>query len=317
MVRERNGLMEVEVILHQMLQLFIMMFLGYLLYKVKLIDGDLIKKLTKLLLHVTLPAMILASVLEQEGSEKDIGAVAEVFAVGVIVYVLLPLISILVVKLMHLPKKDQGLYAFMMAYSNVGFMGFPLMDALFGKTAVFYAGIINIAFNISVFTLGVILMHIGHSDNKKTLEWKKLMTPGISISLLSIIFYLLDVALPEDVVSVVSSVGNVTTPLAMILIGATLATMNFRAIFNDWHVYPFAAVRQIVLPLIFWPILSFFIRDTFILSVVYILLLLPIANTSVLFAMEYDGNEQLAAKSVFITTVLAIVTVPLMLMICG
>ena len=103
----------------------------------------------------------------------------------------------------------------------------------------------------------------------------------------------------------------------MILIGATLATMNFRAIFNDWHVYPFAAVRQIVLPLIFWPILSFFIRDTFILSVVYILLLLPIANTSVLFATEYDGNEQLAAKSVFITTVLAIVTVPLMLMICG
>ena len=198
----------------------------------------------------------------------------------------------------------------MMAYSNIGFMGFPLMNALFGKTAVFYAGIINVAFNISVFTLGVVLMQIGRREDRKGLEWKKLLTPGVSISLLSIVFYLLDVALPADIVSVVSSVGNVTTPLAMILIGATLATMNFRSIFNDWHVYPFAAVRQIVLPLIFWPVLNFFIRDTFILSVVYILLLLPIAT-------EYDGNEQLAAKSVFITTVLAIVTVPLMLTICG
>ncbi len=309
--------MEVEVILHQMLQLFIIMFLGYILYKVKLIDRDMIKKLTKLLLHVTLPAMILASVLEQEDSQRDIGAVAEVFAVGAAVYILLPLAGILVVKLMRLPKKDQGLYAFMLAYSNIGFMGFPLMDALYGKTAVFYAAIINIAFNISVFTLGVILMQIGRREDRKGLEMKKLLTPGVSISLLSVVFYLLNLRLPEDIVSVVSSVGNVTTPLAMILIGATLATMDFRSIFNDWHVYPFAAVRQMLLPLIFWPVLHFFIRDTFILSVVYILLLLPIANTSVLFATEYDGNEQLAAKSVFITTALAIVTVPLMLMICG
>lgn len=309
--------MEVEVILHQMLQLFIIMFLGYILYKVKLIDRDMIKKLTKLLLHVTLPAMILASVLEQEDSQRDISAVAEVFAVGAAVYILLPLAGILVVKLMRLPKKDQGLYAFMLAYSNIGFMGFPLMDALYGKTAVFYAAIINIAFNISVFTLGVILMQIGRREDRKGLEMKKLLTPGVSISLLSVVFYLLNLRLPEDIVSVVSSVGNVTTPLAMILIGATLATMDFRSIFNDWHVYPFAAVRQMLLPLIFWPVLHFFIRDTFILSVVYILLLLPIANTSVLFATEYDGNEQLAAKSVFITTALAIVTVPLMLMICG
>lgn len=307
--------MEIGIILHQMLQLFLMIFLGYFLYKIGLIDGDFIKKLTKLLLNVTLPAMILASVLEQEG-ERNMGIVAEVFAVGIAVYVLLPVVGVLLIKLMRFPKEDQGLYAFMMAYSNVGFMGFPLMDALYGQTAVFYAAIINIVFNISVFTCGVMLMNLGKSERKAKLEWKKLLTPGVSVSLLSVVVYLLDMSWPKDLVSVVSSVGNVTTPLAMVLIGATLATMNIRSIFNDWHVYPFAVVRQVLLPLAFWPVLKFFIADSFVLAVVYILLLMPIANTSVLFATEYDGNEQLAAKSVFITTFLSVLTVPLMLTLC-
>lgn len=307
--------MEIEIILHQMLQLFIIMFLGYVLHKVKLIDHDFIKKLTKLLLNVTLPATIFSSVLQQE-SERDMGAVGEVFLIGVAVYVVLPVVSLLAVKLMRLPKKDRSLYAFMMTYSNIGFMGFPLMDALYGQTAVFYAAIINIIFNISVFTCGVLMMNAGKDGGNTKLKWRNLLSPGVSVSTLSVAVYLLNISFPEDIKSVVSSVGNITTPLAMILIGATLATMDVKSIFNDWHVYFYSAVKQIVIPLLFWPALKFLIHDPFILAVVFILILMPVANTSVLFATEYDGDEKLAAKTIFITTVMSIVTVPLLLMIC-
>ena len=307
--------MEIEIILHQMLQLFIIMFLGYALHKVKLIDHDFIKKLTKLLLNVTLPATIFSSVLQQE-SERDMGAVGEVFLIGVAVYVVLPVVSLLAVKLMRLPKKDRSLYAFMMTYSNIGFMGFPLMDALYGQTAVFYAAIINIIFNISVFTCGVLMMNAGKDGGNTKLKWRNLLSPGVSVSTLSVAVYLLNISFPEDIKSVVSSVGNITTPLAMILIGATLATMDVKSIFNDWHVYFYSAVKQIVIPLLFWPALKFLIHDPFILAVVFILILMPVANTSVLFATEYDGDEKLAAKTIFITTVMSIVTVPLLLMIC-
>ena len=307
--------MEIEIILHQMLQLFIIMFLGYVLHKVKLIDHDFIKKLTKLRLNVTLPATIFSSVLQQE-SERDMGAVGEVFLIGVAVYVVLPVVSLLAVKLMRLPKKDRSLYAFMMTYSNIGFMGFPLMDALYGQTAVFYAAIINIIFNISVFTCGVLMMNAGKDGGNTKLKWRNLLSPGVSVSTLSVAVYLLNISFPEDIKSVVSSVGNITTPLAMILIGATLATMDVKSIFNDWHVYFYSAVKQIVIPLLFWPALKFLIHDPFILAVVFILILMPVANTSVLFATEYDGDEKLAAKTIFITTVMSIVTVPLLLMIC-
>ena len=307
--------MEIEIILHQMLQLFIIMFLGYVLHKVKLIDHDFIKKLTKLLLNVTLPATIFSSVLQQE-SEREMGAVGEVFLIGVAVYVVLPVVSLLAVKLMRLPKKDRSLYAFMMTYSNIGFMGFPLMDALYGQTAVFYAAIINIIFNISVFTCGVLMMNAGKDGGNTKLKWRNLLSPGVSVSTLSVAVYLLNISFPEDIKSVVSSVGNITTPLAMILIGATLATMDVKSIFNDWHVYFYSAVKQIVIPLLFWPALKFLIHDPFILAVVFILILMPVANTSVLFATEYDGDEKLAAKTIFITTVMSIVTVPLLLMIC-
>ncbi len=307
--------MEIEIILHQMLQLFLMMSLGYLLYKVKLIDSEFIKKLTKLLLNVTLPATILASVLEQD-AKRDMSAVAETFAVSVGIYIVLPLVSLIAVRLMRLPKQDRNLYAFMMTYSNVGFMGFPLIDALFGQTAVFYAAILNIVFNVSVFTCGVVMMNAGR-ENGANFKWKNLLSPGVSISVLSIVIYLLNIHFPEDITSAVASVGAVTTPLAMIVIGATLATMEIRAVFNDWRVYLYSVVKQVLLPLLLWPVLKLVIADTFILEIVFVLILMPVANTSVLFATEYGGNEKLAAKTIFITTVMSMVTIPLLLLICN
>ena len=101
----------------------------------------------------------------------------------------------------------------------------------------------------------------------------------------------------------------------MILIGANLAAMDLKSIFNDWHVYVYSVVKQAVLPLLLWPVLKLCVPDEFILNIIYILILMPVANTSVLFATEFGGNEHLAAKTVFITTVMSIVTVPLLLMV--
>ena len=145
---------------------------------------------------------------------------------------------------------------------------------------------------------------------------KNLLSPGVSISVMSIVVYFMNIPFPQDIRAVVSSVGGITTPLAMILIGATLATMELKSIFSDWHVYFYSLVKQVFVPLLLWPVLKLCISDEFILSVVYILILMPVANTSVLFATEYGGDEKLAAKTVFITTVMSIVTVPLLLMIC-
>ena len=137
--------MNVSVILSQMTQLFLLIFLGFFLYKVHILSKPLNQGLTKLILHVTLPAMIFSSVLEQ-ADRPPLSEVLSVFVIAAVLNFLLPFFCLLIVKLLRFPYKEQGLYAFMAAFSNIGFMGFPVLNALYGEIGLFYGGIFNIIF---------------------------------------------------------------------------------------------------------------------------------------------------------------------------
>lgn len=309
--------MEISVILSQMIQLFLILALGYFLFKIGLFNKDMNRRITRLLLDVTLPATILNSVLSQ--TQRPSGnSVWMAFLIAGVMYLALPVISYLLVKLLRLPKDDQGMYMFMSTYGNVGFMGFPVIQAVFGAESVFYTAIFNVIFNISCFSLGIVMIHYGDRRNteKVTFSWHALVSPSTISSLAAVLIYVLDIHFPEILCSTVNTIGNVTTPLAMMLIGSTLATMNPREIFSDWHVYPFAVIRQFLLPLLLWPLLSKLVTDSWLLGITFVLFIMPSANTCVLFATKYHRNEQLAAKTVFITTFLSMLTVPLLLFLC-
>lgn len=307
--------MDISVILHQMVQLFIVIGIGYLLFKVKMIGVEFNRQATKLLVNCTMPATIMSSVLAQP-AERDLSIVFKVFGISLVIYILLPVLAILVVKLIRIPKEQQGLYMFMTTFSNVGFMGFPVVGSIFGDTAVFYAAMLNIIFTIANFTYGVVQMNYGTvSSGGKLFKWKNLLSPGLIFSVLSVLVYVASVTFPADVVSVIDTLGSLTTPMAMLLIGSTLATMDIRSVINEKRVYAFIPFRQIIVPVIVWGILRLFVRDTLILGVMTVLLLMPVANNSVLFATMFEKDEQLAAKTVFISTVFSIVSVPLMLYI--
>lgn len=307
--------MDISVILHQMVQLFIVIGIGYLLFKVKMIGVEFNRQATKLLVNCTMPATIMSSVLAQP-AERDLSIVFKVFGISLVIYILLPVLAILVVKLIRIPKEQQGLYMFMTTFSNVGFMGFPVVGSIFGDTAVFYAAMLNIIFTIANFTYGVVQMNYGTvSSGEKLFKWKNLLSPGLIFSVLSVLVYVAGVTFPADVVSVIDTLGSLTTPMAMLLIGSTLATMDIRSVINEKRVYAFIPFGQIIVPVIVWGILRLFVRDTLILGVMTVLLLMPVANNSVLFATMFEKDEQLAAKTVFISTVFSIVTVPLMLYI--
>lgn len=309
--------MEIIVILHQMVQLFILIALGYLLYRVGIIDKDFNKKLTRLVLDCTLPLMVLSSVLEQP-AERDYAAVLEMIAISAAIYIILPLIAFVIVKLMRFPGSQQGMYMMMMTYGNVGFMGFPVLNAMYGSTAVFYAAILNIVFNISVFSAGIVMVNYGGGRGERSGSFlKSLMSPGTVIAVFSVAVYFSGIIFPDDIVSVCSSVGSMTSPLAMILIGATLATMDIKSVFNDWHIYIFALAKQIALPVIMWLILRVFVGDEMLLGLCTVLMMMPTANICVMMANLYDRDDRLAAKGIFITTLFSMISIPLMLYFIG
>lgn len=300
--------MDIMVVINQMIQLFLVITLGYILNKLGIFDQTLNRKLTTLLLSVTTPAMILNSVLANENN-ASLSEVAMVFIVVIVVFTVLPILSYVLVKIMRIPKQQQGLYMFMTVFSNIGFMGFPVLQAIFGDASVFYAAIFNMGFNLLVFTMGVIMMNHG-TEKRINLSVKNVLTPGVIASIIALIIYFTKISFPVVIVNTCSMVGNITTPIAMLLIGSTLANMPIKEVFNDFRIYPYTFIKQILIPIVSFPILVFFIKDTYLLGITFIVVSMPVANSAVLFATEYGGDIKLAAKSVFLTTLVSVASIP-------
>lgn len=306
--------MDITVIVQQLIQLFLMLFLGYFLCKLGIFDRHTNKKMTKLCLNVTTPCLVLNSVLQQTG-ERNYQLIALTFAVALVYYAVMPFIGWLLCKILRLPRQSHGLYMFMAVFENIGFMGIPLINAIYGSEGVLYTAIFNICFSLASYSYGPVMLSVG-TDRKSKVDLKNILSPGTVLSVITIVIYLSGLKLPGIISGVVSSVGAITSPMAMMLTGAALALTDIRTVFTDRHVYPFLALRQLIFPLIVFPLLALIIKDPVLLGVVFILTIMPCASNSVLFATNYKNDESLAARTVFISTLCSLVTIPVLVMFC-
>ena len=315
-------MINMTVLINQLIQLFIIICLGFIAYKSKALDEYSTKILNKFVLNITLPFMTIDSVLSMK-QRPESSEFTLLFGSSIIFYLIMPVIAFIVVKIMmktmHIIGSRQGAYMFMMIFSNVGFMGFPILQAACGAggdTAVFYAAILNIFFNISAFSYGVII--IGYGDTKRaTLKLKSLISPAIISSVLAIFIYLLDIHFQATIESVIDTVGGLTSPLAMILVGATLASIKLADVFDEWRIYVFTIIKQILLPIILYPVFRFFLGTGLLFNVMFIEFLMPAANTALMISSEYGADTKFVSKTIFITTALSLITIPLTIYLCG
>lgn len=302
--------MDITILITQMIELFIIMFLGYLIYKLKVVDDHFVTGLSGLIIKVSLPAMILASVLNLTERQSTYDVMIALGVAASLFFVLLPVAGLLIAKALRVKKSQLGLYTFMATYSNVGFMGFPIIKALSGDVGLFYAAIFNLIFNLSIYTFGVWLMNRDKAE-KSGFDFKLLLSPGVIISVLAIAIYFANIKFPSIINETVDMVGSITSPAAMLVIGCTLAKMDIKSVFSDWRIYPWTIIKQLVIPLLLWIPFTMIIKNEMLLTVSFVLSTMPIANSAVLFANLYGGDTELAAKSVFITTLISLVSVPL------
>lgn len=301
--------MDIKVVIGQMIVLFALMGLGFLLYRVNILDLNTNSKLTSLVLSVTTPCMVLNSVLCTK-KYSDPQTIFTILGIAVITYIVTPFIGILINKLLRAPTNQTGLYVFMTVFSNIGFIGYPIMKAIFGNDSVFHTSLFGMVFNIMLFTLGVYLIGIGQQGNNK-LNLKNLITPGVICSFLALILYLLHLRAPQIVTDFTSMIGDMTTPLAMIIIGVTLGAMNIREVFNELRVYIYTIIKQLILPVITYPIIVFLIKDNYLRGLTLVMLSMPVGSSAVLFTNKYGGDSELAAKTIFMTTLISVFTIPL------
>ena len=303
--------MDTNVIVSQMIILFLILALGYFIFKIKLVDDNFTKQLSALVIKVTMPALLLSSVLDIT-ERQPLRDVLTSFGIAVaLFFIVMPIVGFLLAKLFRVKRNSTGLYVFMATFSNVGFMGFPVISALAGEVGLFYAAIYNLVFNVAVFTLGVWLVNHDKDGESSGFDIKLLMSPGVIAALLAIALYFMNIKLPVLLCDTIRSVGSMTSPSAMLIIGCTLAKMDVKTVFSDWRLYPWTLIKQIVIPILLWIPLAMIIKNEILLTVTFILFLMPVANNAVLFANTYNGDEELAARSVFLTTLFSLLTVPI------
>jgi len=298
--------MNIQVILHQIAVLFVLIAVGFLFGKFKVLTQDGNKALSKFVLFIALPCTVLNSVFEIE---------ADITISSTLYFMLMSLLSIVIAFAIAVPlilllsgkKGDRGLLSFMSVFSNSGFMGFPVVIALFGSASAFYVALFNIPFNAIVFSLGIFMI----AGKGGRFDPKILLNPTLITCILSVAIALTGPQIPFVITEAIRITGNITTPGAMIVIGASLAFIPLKSVFSDWRIAPVTLIKLIIVPVITWLILKQFITDEFILGVLVVIACMPTAAMSAMLALEYGGNERTASAGIFTTTLLSAISVPL------
>ena len=211
-------------------------------------------------------------------------------------------------------ERKRGVFCFMLMFSNCGFMGYPVLGALLGQEAIFYTAIYNISFNILLYTLGIKLLQSGKNQSTG-FDWKLIINPGIVASLLGILLFVTGIRLPEFISDSIESVGNVCTPLSMIVIGSMLSLLSLRKTFGDYKIYILAIVRLLVLPFIIFTLLKYILKieDLWLITIPVIIAGMPVASNAAMMAEAYKSDGELASQGILITTLLSCISIPLLI----
>lgn len=272
--------------------------------------------LTKIVMNITCPAMILDSVL----SNTDLPAAASILnilLISVLAYLVLLAASWLAPKLYRTPRNQLGAHQFTIAFGNTGFIGFAVVGAIVGSNAVLYASMYNIVFNLLVFSAGAyfITASSGAKVSNRTRVNRMLVqlrSPAMIACYLALALALGGVTDTQGIAGrTCSMLGAMTPPATMLVVGSTLAKYDFREMLGNWRVYPTALLRLIGAPLVFWLVGGLLTQDTHLLGVLALENGMPTATVGTMLCLLYGGDLKTMSQTTFVTTVLSVVTIPL------
>ena len=290
--------------------LFIMAAVGFVCCKVKIYSDKTAKATTDLLFYVIIPCLIVESFIDMEYSSEMLKKFLISLALGFATH----FIAILINLPFFSKKKDinNAIYKFGSIYGNVGFMALPLANAILGAEGVFYCASGVIAFNVISFTHGVAVM----SKEEKGFDFKRLiLNPGVLSVVVGMPLFLLQVKLPTIIVQPISGIAALNTPIAMIIFGTFLAKTDLKTMFTDKKIYLVALMKLLVLPLIVLAAYKLCGVTGTLLTACTITASVPSANNTTMFAAKFGHDASLASKTVSLTSIMSILTLPVIIAI--
>lgn len=288
----------------------ILVLLGAIASKFKLLDDRINRGMSEVLIHIVTPCLIISN-LQVESSADNIKGILIVFGITSLIYIVSIIISSILFRKSE--KYDYRVLRFMSTYANCGYMGFPLVQGILGDKGAFYVVAVIAVFNLFTFTHGVILMK--KSDEKFTL--KGLISPALIAVLLGMIFLVFRIHLPNILKSPLSMMASLNTPLAMLVAGYNIDKTKLKHIKNIPRIIEVLIYKLIFIPIIVTLIMSVVTLPSLIKLVIIITSACPSATVGVIFSVKYDRDSKFASTIFALSTVLIVVTLPLIILIAN
>lgn len=299
--------MDIFVIFQTMLKLFFMLILGYVLFRCHIFDEHTNKKISALIVNCTSPLLIISSIAGVESDNKSI--VFLLMGAGVLMYLGFIVVGKIINRVLRFPKQDWPVYECMVVFANTGFMGYPVLISVFGQESVFYASLLHMAFNLFIYTYAIMCL-TKKSDDKFTFNAKQLLTPGIILLFVAIFIYIFDIQLPGVVLETVNSIGGLTSPLSMMMIGSSLALYPIKESLTDWRSYLFAGVRLFVMPFITMLVCRLLNINSYYANIAIVTNAMPVASMVLMMATQYNANKEIVTRNIIVSTLLSVITIP-------
>lgn len=362
------------VMLQQMIVMFLMMAVGYLCYRKQILTEEVSRKVSAIVVNVANPCMILSSALtDQQMQGKEL---VQTLAIVVTMYVFLLVMAQLLPRILCIQKESRGAYAAMTVFANIGFMGFPVLAAMYGNGALLYGAVFQIPFNILIYTYGVAVLtrkpgacvkaepnvkaevdvkteqdvkveqDVKAEPNGKTGERqdaqgitaavngkseniengseqqgklqgtveivKKIFNIGVIACITAMLLYFLQTPVPSFLQAFITNLGNLTAPLSMMIIGASLAQMPLKELFLDKKLLLFSLVKLLLLPAVWMIMVNRVAEQEILRGVCLVMMATPAGSMTAMLAQQYGGDYETASRGVALTTVLSVITMPLL-----
>lgn len=368
------------VMLQQMIVMFLMMAVGYLCYRKQILTEEVSKKVSAIVVNVANPCMILSSALtDQQMQGKEL---VQTLAIVVMMYAFLLVVAQLLPRILCIQKESRGAYAAMTVFANIGFMGFPVLAAMYGNGALLYGAVFQIPFNILIYTYGVAVLtrkpgacvktepnvkaevdvkteqdvkaepnvkaevDVKAEPNGKTGERqdaqgitaavngkseniengseqqgklqgtveivKKIFNIGVIACIAAMLLYFLQTPVPSFLQAFITNLGNLTAPLSMMIIGASLAQMPLKELFLDKKLLLFSLVKLLLLPAVWMIMVNRVAEQEILRGVCLVMMATPAGSMTAMLAQQYGGDYETASRGVALTTVLSVITMPLL-----
>ena len=301
-----------------MVVLVIVVALGYVARKGGLVDDAFDATLSKVVIWITCPALILDSVLGN-GNLPDNTVIWQVLGVSVLLFVPATAFALLVTHFYRTPESAKGAHAFTLVFSNVAFIGFPVAAAILGKDSLLYLSIYNLVCTIYIWSLGAWLISRSGTvkfTRREQLAYvrKNLCTPTIAACLAALVLALFHVTDSGIIGYTCNLVGAMTPPATMLIIGSTLAKYRVLDMLIDGWSYLTTFIRLIVMPAFVYFFGGLFISDSYVLAAIVLVWAMPAAQVGIMMGVAYGGDLLTLSRGMFLTTLFSVVTIPLVAM---